>query len=91
MTAVDGLSATRPFYGEFAWAYDYLVARPVDDECAAMAATLHGRGIGPGARLLDGGCGNGRYAVGLARRGFAVTGDRLVIVASRGTGTEGRA
>lgn len=74
MTAVDSSSATRPFYGEFAWAYDHLVARPVEDECAAMAATLNRRGIGPGARRLDAGCGNGRYAVGLARRGFAVTG-----------------
>src|SRR4030095_11344767 len=56
------------------WAYDYLVTRPVDDECAAMVATLHRRGVGPGARVLDAGCGNGRYAVGLARRGYAVTG-----------------
>ncbi|HEY7653515.1 MAG TPA: class I SAM-dependent methyltransferase [Methylomirabilota bacterium] len=64
----------RPFYGEFAWAYDYLVERPVAAECAGMAATLARRGIGPGARLLDAGCGNGRYAVELARRGFVVTG-----------------
>src|SRR4030095_2805277 len=62
------------FYGEFSWAYDHLVTRPVDDECAALAATLHRRGAGPGARVLDAGCGNGRYAVGLARRGYAVTG-----------------
>jgi len=64
----------RPFYGEFAWAYDYLVERPVGDECAGMAATLARRGIGPGASLLDAGCGTGRYAVELARRGFVVTG-----------------
>jgi len=66
--------APRPFYGEFAWAYDYLVERPVAAECAGMAATLARRGIGPGATLLDAGCGNGRYAVELARRGFVVTG-----------------
>ncbi len=64
----------RPFYGEFAWAYDHLIARPVAAECAGMAAALARRGIGPGASLLDAGCGTGRYAVELARRGFAVTG-----------------
>jgi SAM-dependent methyltransferase len=72
-----GLAAAvtpRPFYGEFAWAYDYLIARPVAEECAGMAAALARRGIGPGASLLDAGCGTGRYAVELARRGFVVTG-----------------
>jgi len=64
----------RPFYGEFAWAYDYLVERPVAEECAGMADALARRGIGPGAALLDAGCGTGRYAIELARRGFAVTG-----------------
>jgi len=66
--------APRPFYGEFAWAYDDLIARPVADECAGMAAALARRGIGPGAALLDAGCGTGRYAVELARCGFVVTG-----------------
>ncbi|HUM14872.1 MAG TPA: class I SAM-dependent methyltransferase [Candidatus Nitrosotalea sp.] len=74
MTTIETLPAPRPFYNEFAWAYDHLVVRPVADECAGMVATLARRGIGPGARLLDAGCGNGRYAVELARRGFAVTG-----------------
>src|SRR6185295_20050229 len=64
----------RPFYGEFAWAYDYLVVRPVAEECAGIAAALASRGVGPGASLLDAGCGTGRYAVELARRGFVVTG-----------------
>lgn len=66
--------APRPFYGEFAWAYDYLIDRPVVDECAALAAALARRGIVPAASLLDAGCGTGRYAVELARRGFVVTG-----------------
>jgi putative acetyltransferase len=66
--------AARPFYGEFAWAYQHLVERPVAAECAGMAVTLARRGIGPEARLLDAGCGQGRYAIGLARLGFAVTG-----------------
>lgn len=64
----------RPFYHEFAWAYDALSTRPVADECAAVAAWLARRGIGPGAAVLDAGCGTGRYAVELARRGFVVTG-----------------
>ncbi len=66
--------ASRPFYGEFAWAYDYVSARPVAEECAGMAAALGRRGVGPGSSLLDAGCGTGRYAVELARRGFVVTG-----------------
>jgi len=71
---VAATMAPRPFYGEFAWAYDYLIARPVAEECAGMPVTLARRDIGPGASLLDAGCGTGRYAVELARRGFAVTG-----------------
>ena len=67
-------SGARPFYHEFAWAYDALIARPVADECAAMATALARRGIGPGSALLDAGCGTGRYAVELARRGLVVTG-----------------
>ncbi|HTI54048.1 MAG TPA: class I SAM-dependent methyltransferase [Verrucomicrobiae bacterium] len=68
-----GALAARPFYHEFAWAYDLLVPRPVVDECAGMAAWLARRGVRPGAAVLDAGCGTGRYAVELARRGFVVT------------------
>lgn len=76
MTPVDAPRPVtpRPFYGEVAWAYDHLVDRLVAAECAGIAATLARRGIGPGAALLDAGCGTGRYAVEVARRGFAVTG-----------------
>jgi SAM-dependent methyltransferase len=69
-----GALAARPFYHEFAWAYDLLVARPVTDECAGMAAWLARRGVRPPAAVLDAGCGTGRYAVELARHGFVVTG-----------------
>jgi SAM-dependent methyltransferase len=71
---VPAAETPRPFYGEFAWAYDDLVERPVPEECAGMADALARRGVGPGASLLDAGCGTGRYAVELARRGFVVTG-----------------
>jgi SAM-dependent methyltransferase len=66
--------SNRPFYGEYAWAFDLLIDRPVDEDCAAIAAWLSERGIRPGATILDAGCGTGRYAGELARRGYAVEG-----------------
>jgi SAM-dependent methyltransferase len=65
---------SRPFYGEFAWAYDYLIPRPVAAECAGIAATLLRRGLARGAAVLDAGCGTGRYVRELARLGYRVTG-----------------
>lgn len=65
---------SRPFYGEFAWAYDHLIPRPVAAECAGIAATLARRGLAPDATVLDAGCGSGRYALELARLGYRVTG-----------------
>src|SRR5262249_57084188 len=64
----------RPFYAEFAWAFDLLIDRPVEKECRVMAAWLVGRKILPGAGLLDAGCGTGRYSRELARRGYIVDG-----------------
>ena len=66
--------AQRPFYGEYAWAFDLLIDRPVAKECAVIIAWLTERGVVPGARLLDAGCGTGRYATELARRGYLVDG-----------------
>jgi len=66
--------SSRPFYGEYAWAFDLLIDRPVRRECAAIIAWLIERGVLPGATLLDAGCGTGRYAHELARRGYAVEG-----------------
>jgi len=68
------VTTPRPFYGQFAWAYEYLIERPVAEECAAMASTLSRRGVGAGASILDAGCGTGRYAFELARLGYRVTG-----------------
>lgn len=65
---------SRPFYDSFAWAYDLLSDRPIASECAQIASILSDRGRPSGARLLDAGCGTGRYAVELARRGYRVTG-----------------
>src|SRR4051812_46750348 len=65
---------TRPFYGEYAWAFDLLIDRPVGQECATIAACFSERGVLPGATLLDAGYGTGPYAGELARRGYAVEG-----------------
>jgi SAM-dependent methyltransferase len=64
----------RPFYAEYAWAFDLLIDRPVRKECAAIAAWLIDRDVLPGAAVLDAGCGTGRYALELARRGYVVRG-----------------
>jgi SAM-dependent methyltransferase len=77
----------RPFYAEYAWAFDAIIDRPVRKECATMVQWLIERGVRPGAAVLDAGCGTGRYAIELARRGYVVQGiDRspeLVDVAVR--------
>jgi SAM-dependent methyltransferase len=64
----------RPFYTEYAWAFDLLIDRPVRQECAVIAAWLVDRGALPGSEILDAGCGTGRYAIELARRGYVVHG-----------------
>ena len=64
----------RPFYAEYAWAFDLLIDRPVEKECAVLAAWLIERGILPGAEILDAGCGTGRYSRELARHGYMVHG-----------------
>ena len=46
---------TRPFYTEFAWAFDLLIDRPVQKESMFIAAWLADRGVFPGAPLLDAG------------------------------------
>lgn len=64
----------RPFYAEYAWAFDLLIDRPVQQECRTIAAWLAERGVDLGASLLDAGCGTGRYAVELSRHGYVVRG-----------------
>jgi SAM-dependent methyltransferase len=80
----------RPFYAEYAWAFDLIIDRPVRKECGVIAAWLIDRGIRPGAEVLDAGCGTGRYSIELARRGYAVHGmdlsPELIEVATRAIG-----
>jgi hypothetical protein len=58
MTRVRGGDATaaitpRPFYGEFAWAYDYLIERPVGGfEAMEYAGTYEGAPLGQGDRIV---------------------------------------
>jgi SAM-dependent methyltransferase len=70
----ESLEPRRPFYTEYAWAFDLIIDRPVRKECASITTWLVERGILPGARMLDAGCGTGRYSIELARRGYAVHG-----------------
>src|SRR5262249_44878282 len=83
----------RPFYTEYAWAFDLLIDRPVRKECAVIASWLVDRGIRPGAAVLDAGCGTGRYSIELARRGYIVQGvdlsAELIAVAKASGATAG--
>jgi SAM-dependent methyltransferase len=65
---------SRPFYHEFAWAFDLIIDRPVERECAVIVNWLVERGVVPGSTLLDAGCGTGRYTRELGRRGYQVHG-----------------
>jgi SAM-dependent methyltransferase len=78
----------RPFYAEYAWAFDLLIDRPVEKECGVIVSWLVGREILPGAVVLDAGCGTGRYSRELARRGYIVHGVDLspeLIEVAKGT------
>ena len=82
---------SRPFYSEYAWAFDLLSDRPVQRECRTIAAWLAERGVFSGATLLDAGCGTGRYAMELSRHGYVVHGidgsPELVAQARRAAGS----
>jgi SAM-dependent methyltransferase len=64
----------RPLYHEFAWAYDLLFDDDVAPFTDRVIDVLAADGTGPGSRVLDAGCGTGRYTAELARRGFVVEG-----------------
>jgi 2-polyprenyl-3-methyl-5-hydroxy-6-metoxy-1,4-benzoquinol methylase len=65
---------TRPFYDEYAWAYDLIITQPVVTQCDFIEDALSRRGIFDGARILDAGCAVGSHAIELARRGYVVSG-----------------
>jgi ubiquinone/menaquinone biosynthesis C-methylase UbiE len=64
----------RPFYTKFAWAFDLIIHGSVTSRVDFIVEQLGRRGVLPGTRLLDAGCGTGTYSVALAQRGFSVTG-----------------
>jgi SAM-dependent methyltransferase len=85
---MSNVRVARPFYAEYAWAFDLIIDRPVEKECGVIAAWLVGREIPPGAEILDAGCGTGRYSRELARRGYIVHGVDLspeLIEVAKGT------
>jgi len=65
------VSRVRPFYADYAGAYDLLVTDPV----APWVEAVHDRllsGGWPSALVLDAGCGTGRHAAALAAKGHHV-------------------
>lgn len=64
----------RPFYTEYAWAYDLVISRPLSRQCDFIVDRLSKRDVPPGAQLIDAGCGAGGHAIELARRGYIVKG-----------------
>ena len=64
----------RPFYREFAWAYDLIITRPVSSQCDFIEDMLSQRGVLPNSRILDAGCGTGNYSAELARSGYITKG-----------------
>src|SRR5260370_41923782 len=68
------MSAERPYYHEFAWAYDLLQTDPVGPRMDFVQGILSKQGIGPNSAILDAGCGTGRYTIDLATRVYQVFG-----------------
>jgi len=68
------MGAGRPYYHEFAWAYDLLQTDPVAPRIDFIQLVLRRHGIAANSTVLDAGCGTGRYAVELAQRGYQVWG-----------------
>jgi SAM-dependent methyltransferase len=65
---------SRPYYHEFAWAYDLLQTDAVAPRVDFIQQVLNSHGIGAAASIIDAGCGTGRYADELVQRGFQVCG-----------------
>jgi hypothetical protein len=53
-------SERRPYYHEFAWAYDLLQTDPVAPRIDFVESVLSQHGIRVSSTILDAGCGTGR-------------------------------
>jgi SAM-dependent methyltransferase len=90
------MKSARPFYHEFAWAYDLLQTESVSARVDFIHAILTRNGIATDSSVLDAGCGTGRYAAEFAKRGFKVCGvdsspELIAAANSRHSGGEDRA
>ena len=65
------VSRSRPFYAEYAAAYDLLIVDPVEPWAEAVHRCLTSSGAQTGT-VLDAGCGTGRHAAALVARGHQV-------------------
>jgi SAM-dependent methyltransferase len=68
------MNQLRPFYHEFAWAYESLVDGDVENRCDFIARQFARYGVADGSHILDAGCGPGHYSIELARKGYRVMG-----------------
>lgn len=80
-------------FGAYAGFYDALYAdKDYEAECDFLEAVFAECGVGPGASVLDLGCGTGGHVVPLARRGYDVTGvDRSASMVDRAQSKAGEA
>lgn len=64
----------RPYYSKFAFAYDKLIVRPIKERSLYIRQKLCEHNIPTGRKVLDIGCGPGRYSIELSRLGCKITG-----------------
>src|SRR5258708_10591040 len=68
------MESVRPCHHEVAWGYDLLQNDSIAQRVDFIQAVVGENEIPVNSTILDAGCGTGRYATELARRGFQVCG-----------------
>lgn len=87
------MESVRPYYHQFAWAYDLLQTENVLARVDYMETILARNGIAAGSSVLDAGCGTGRYAAEFAMRDFQACGvdssaELITVARNRNNGPE---